>query len=155
MLCLILPIIVFLLNNNSLSHICSGGSPPGLSVSQSNRVTGKTPLNHDMLVHFISPLCRCMCRQVHACSFYFQACLLAKDELIIFYGYSSFRHEPVIRRGEELLKKKTSGVQFDDAKLINRLFLLFNGMESLTICYISYLLQYLKEYLVPNLKTSC
>lgn len=66
----------------------------------------------------------------------FQACLLAKDELIIFYGDSSFRHEPVIRRGEELLKKKTSGVQFDDAKLINRLFLLFNGMKSLTICYI-------------------
>ncbi|GJZ23126.1 retrovirus-related pol polyprotein from transposon TNT 1-94, partial [Tanacetum coccineum] len=28
----------------------SGGSPPGLSVSQSNHVTGKTPLNHEMLL---------------------------------------------------------------------------------------------------------
>lgn len=46
------------------------------------------------------------------------------------FGYCSFRHEPVIKRGEELLKKKTSGVQLENSKLINRLFLLFNGMET-------------------------
>ena len=35
--------------------------------------------------------------------------------------------EPVVKRGEELLKK-ASGANLDDPKLINRLFLLFNGM---------------------------
>ncbi|KAI8005221.1 Malate dehydrogenase, glyoxysomal [Camellia lanceoleosa] len=35
--------------------------------------------------------------------------------------------EAVVKRGEELLKKKASGVNLDDANLISRLFLLFNG----------------------------
>jgi proteasome component ECM29 len=35
--------------------------------------------------------------------------------------------EPVAKRGEELLKKIASGTNLDDPKLINRLFLLFNG----------------------------
>lgn len=38
-------------------------------------------------------------------------------------------HEPVIKRGEELLKKKASGVNLEDQSLINRLYLLFNGMQ--------------------------
>lgn len=36
--------------------------------------------------------------------------------------------EPVVKRGEELVKKKAAGANFDDTVLINRLFLLFNGM---------------------------
>lgn len=35
--------------------------------------------------------------------------------------------ELVSKRGEELLKKIASGTNLDDPKLINRLFLLFNG----------------------------
>jgi hypothetical protein len=35
--------------------------------------------------------------------------------------------EPVVKRGEELLKKKASGANLDDLNLIKRLFLLFNG----------------------------
>lgn len=34
----------------------------------------------------------------------------------------------MVKRGEELLKKKASGANLDDLNLINRLFLLFNGM---------------------------
>lgn len=36
-----------------------------------------------------------------------------------------------MKRGEELLKKKGSGANLDDPNLINRLFLLFNGMKSI------------------------
>ncbi|PWA56710.1 ARM repeat superfamily protein [Artemisia annua] len=95
----------------------SGGSPPGLSVSQSNRVTGKTPLSHDML----------LVRKLGLLNVLDVMELPAELVYPIYVAACADRHEPVIRRGEELLKKKTSGVQFDDAKLINRLFLLFNG----------------------------
>jgi proteasome component ECM29 len=40
------------------------------------------------------------------------------------------RQEPVVKRGEELLKKKGSGANLDDPNLINKLFLLFNGIYS-------------------------
>lgn len=40
-------------------------------------------------------------------------------------GFSS--QEAVVKRGDELLKKKASGVNFDDPLLINRLFVLFSG----------------------------
>ncbi|GKD30912.1 proteasome-associated protein ECM29, partial [Tanacetum coccineum] len=98
----------------------SGGSPPGLSVSQSNRVTGKTPLNHDML----------LVRKVKLLGLLNVVDVMELPAELVYPLYVAAcadRHEPVIRRGEELLKKKTSGVQFDDAKLINRLFMLFNG----------------------------
>lgn len=39
-----------------------------------------------------------------------------------------YSQEPVVKRGEELLKKKAAGANLDDSVLINRLFLLFNGM---------------------------
>ncbi|CAB4308924.1 unnamed protein product [Prunus armeniaca] len=35
--------------------------------------------------------------------------------------------EPVVKKGEELLKKKAAGANLDDSDLINTLFLLFNG----------------------------
>ncbi|WJX72127.1 hypothetical protein P8452_56037 [Trifolium repens] len=35
--------------------------------------------------------------------------------------------EHVVKRGEELLKKKTTGANLNDLNLIKRLFLLFNG----------------------------
>lgn len=37
--------------------------------------------------------------------------------------------DPVVKRGEELLRKNASGTNLDDINLINKLFLLFNGIE--------------------------
>lgn len=54
------------------------------------------------------------------------------DYLLDFYmvlGFSTTSHEPVLKKGEELLKKNASGVNLDDQNLISRLFLLFNGMQ--------------------------
>lgn len=39
-----------------------------------------------------------------------------------------------MRRGEELLKKKAFAANLDDQKLINKLFLLFNGMNAELYC---------------------
>ncbi|KAM0057039.1 putative armadillo-like helical, proteasome component Ecm29 [Helianthus debilis subsp. tardiflorus] len=95
----------------------SGGSPPGLSVSQSNRVMGKTPLSHDML----------LIRKLGLLNVVDVMELPVELVYPLYVAACADRHEPVIKRGEELLKKKTSGVNLDDPKLINRLFLLFNG----------------------------
>lgn len=38
-------------------------------------------------------------------------------------------HEPVLKKGEHLLKKNASIVNLEDQNLITRLFILFNGME--------------------------
>lgn len=57
----------------------------------------------------------------------FYAHRLQHDEMFTVSPPSS--HEPVIKRGEELLKKKASGVNLEDQSLINRLYLLFNGMQ--------------------------
>ncbi|KAF5778932.1 putative armadillo-like helical, proteasome component Ecm29 [Helianthus annuus] len=95
----------------------SGGSPPGLSVSQSNRVMGKTPLNHDML----------LIRKLGLLNVVDVMELPVELVYPLYVAACADRHEPVIKRGEELLKKKASGVNLDDPKLINRLFLLFNG----------------------------
>ncbi|KAK9053492.1 hypothetical protein SSX86_030126 [Deinandra increscens subsp. villosa] len=95
----------------------SVGSPPGLSVSQSNRVAGKTPLNHEML----------LVRKLGLLNVVDVMELPAELVYPLFVAACADRHEPVIKRGEELLKKRTSGVQLDDVKLINRLFMLFNG----------------------------
>ncbi|KAD4180200.1 hypothetical protein E3N88_28791 [Mikania micrantha] len=95
----------------------SGGSPPGLSVSQSNRVMGKTPLNHEML----------LIRKLGLLNVLDILDLPAELVYPLYVAACTDRHDPVIKRGEELLKKKASGVDLDDAKMINRLFLLFNG----------------------------
>lgn len=41
---------------------------------------------------------------------------------------TGWSQEPVIKRGEELLKRKAAVVNLDDSDLIRRLFMLFNGM---------------------------
>lgn len=45
----------------------------------------------------------------------------------VFWVLLSTSHEPVIKKGEELLKKNASSVNLDDKNLISKLFLLFNG----------------------------
>lgn len=36
--------------------------------------------------------------------------------------------ESIVKRGEELHKKNASGVNLEDANLVSKLFVLFNGM---------------------------
>ncbi|XP_028798613.1 proteasome adapter and scaffold protein ECM29 [Neltuma alba] len=95
----------------------SGGFPPGLSVAQANRVTGKQQLPSDKLMLGKLGILNVI-----------QAMELASELVYPLYIAASVDcEESVIKRGEELLKKKASGVNLDDQNLINRLFLLFNG----------------------------
>ncbi|XP_051141908.1 uncharacterized protein LOC127258894 isoform X2 [Andrographis paniculata] len=48
----------------------------------------------------------------------------------IYIAACADSHESVIKKGEELLKKNTSGVNLEDPNLILRLFLLFNGTSA-------------------------
>ncbi|XP_038694487.1 proteasome adapter and scaffold protein ECM29 isoform X1 [Tripterygium wilfordii] len=95
----------------------SGGCPPGLSISQSNRVTGKHQLTSDMLLKMklgiLNVIESMELPPEHIYTLYVAACADCQ--------------EAVIKMGEELLKKKASAANLDDLNLINRLFLLFNG----------------------------
>ncbi|KAG4953084.1 hypothetical protein JHK87_038678 [Glycine soja] len=95
----------------------NGGFPPGLSVAQVNRVTGKQQLqSNEILLRKLGILN------------VIQAMELAPELVYPLYIAASVDcEEPVIKRGEELLKKKANGANLDDLNLINRLFLLFNG----------------------------
>uniref|UniRef100_A0A5B7B1H9 Proteasome-associated protein ECM29 n=1 Tax=Davidia involucrata TaxID=16924 RepID=A0A5B7B1H9_DAVIN len=94
-----------------------GGCPPGLSITQSGRVIGKHPLKSDML----------LVRKLGILNV-IEAMELAPELVYpIYVAACADCQEPVVKRGEELLKKKASGVNLEDANLINRLFFLFNG----------------------------
>ncbi|RDX76074.1 Proteasome-associated protein ECM29-like protein, partial [Mucuna pruriens] len=89
-----------------------GGFPPGLSVGQVNRVTGKQQLqNNEILLRKLGILN------------VIQAMELAPELVYPLYIAASVDWYD---RGEELLKKKANGANLDDLNLINRLFLLFN-----------------------------
>ncbi|KAM1056746.1 hypothetical protein ACFX2I_030121 [Malus domestica] len=91
--------------------------PPGLSVAQTNRVTGKQPLKNDIL----------LTRKLGILNV-IDSMELAPELVYPLYVASSVDcQEPVVKRGEELLKKKAAGANLDDSDLINKLFLLFNG----------------------------
>ncbi|XP_061372568.1 uncharacterized protein LOC133315038 [Gastrolobium bilobum] len=95
----------------------SSGFPLGLSVAQANRVTGKQQLQNDELL-----------RRKLGILNVIQAMELAPELVYPLYIAASVDcEEPVVKRGEELLKKKASGANLDDLNLLNRLFLLFNG----------------------------
>ncbi|KAK7300265.1 hypothetical protein RJT34_11106 [Clitoria ternatea] len=95
----------------------SGGFPPGLSVAQFNRVSGKQQLqSYELLPRKLGILN------------VIQAMELTPELVYPLYIAASVDcEEPVVKRGEELLKKKASGANLDDLNLISRLFLLFNG----------------------------
>ncbi|KAK7276642.1 hypothetical protein RIF29_17785 [Crotalaria pallida] len=98
----------------------SGGCPPGLSVAQANRVAGKQQLQRDDL----------LLRKLGILNV-LQAMELAPELVYPLYTVASVDcEEPVVKRGEELLKKKASGANLDDLNLINRLFSLFNGTSA-------------------------
>ncbi|KAK9274184.1 hypothetical protein L1049_018998 [Liquidambar formosana] len=94
-----------------------GGCPAGLSIAQTDRVTGKHPLKSDTL----------LTRKLGILNV-IEAMELAPELVYPLYVAACVDcQEPVVKRGEELLKKKASGASLDDPKLINKLFLLFNG----------------------------
>ncbi|KAH7837827.1 hypothetical protein Vadar_018494 [Vaccinium darrowii] len=98
-----------------------GGCPPGLSVSQSNRVRGKDQLKIDEL----------LIRKLGILNVV-EAMELAPEVVYPLYMAACADGQvAVVKRGEELIKKKASGVNLDDANLISRLFLLFNGSAEL------------------------
>ncbi|KAF8398207.1 hypothetical protein HHK36_017133 [Tetracentron sinense] len=94
-----------------------GGCPAGLSIKQSDRVTGKHPLKGDML----------LMRKLGILNVTETMELTPELLYPIYVTACSDCQEPVIKRGEELLKRKASGANLDDPDLMNRLFLLFNG----------------------------
>ncbi|KAF2582329.1 hypothetical protein F2Q68_00006897, partial [Brassica cretica] len=94
-----------------------GGCPPGLSVFQVNRITGKQELKGDMLTK----------RKLGILNVIGTMDLPGEYVYPLYIAASVDSQEPVAKRGEELLKKKASVTNLDDPKLIKRLFLLFNG----------------------------
>ncbi|XP_024006382.1 proteasome-associated protein ECM29 homolog isoform X1 [Eutrema salsugineum] len=97
-----------------------GGPPPGLSVFQVNRIRGKQALKGDMLTK----------RKLGILNVIATMDLPGESVYPLYIAASVDSQEPVAKRGEELLKKKASGTNLDDPKLINRLFVLFNGTTS-------------------------
>ncbi|KAG7637570.1 Armadillo-type fold [Arabidopsis thaliana x Arabidopsis arenosa] len=94
-----------------------GGSSPGLSVFQVNRIIGKQALKGDTLTR----------RKLGILNVIGNMDLPGESVYPLYIAASVDSQEPVAKRGEELLKKIASGTNLDDPKLINRLFLLFNG----------------------------
>ncbi|XP_022153027.1 proteasome-associated protein ECM29 homolog isoform X2 [Momordica charantia] len=98
----------------------SDGCPPGLSIAQTKRVTGKNPLNSDVLLLRKLGILKVLEVMEPAAELVYPIYMIASVDC----------HEPVVKRGEELLKKKASTANLDDQRLINKLFLLFNGTTS-------------------------
>ncbi|CAE6013918.1 unnamed protein product [Arabidopsis arenosa] len=94
-----------------------GGSSPGLSVFQVNRIIGKQALKGDILTK----------RKLGILNVIGTMDLPGESVYPLYIAASVDSQEPVAKRGEELLKKIASGTNLDDPKLINRLFILFNG----------------------------
>ncbi|KAL6906048.1 hypothetical protein ACP4OV_003649 [Aristida adscensionis] len=93
------------------------GCPAGLSVSQSDRVTGKLPLKGDTLTSKKLGILNVI-----------EAMNLAPEIVYPLYlAAASDSQESVSKKGEELLKRKASTVNLEDSNLIKRLFTLFNG----------------------------
>ncbi|XP_024006121.1 uncharacterized protein LOC112082825 [Eutrema salsugineum] len=93
-----------------------GGSPPGLSVFQVNRIMRKQALKGDILTK----------RKLGILNVIGTMDLPGESVYPFYIAASVDSQEPVAKRGEELLKKKASETNLDDPKLINRLFVLFN-----------------------------
>ncbi|KAL4027472.1 hypothetical protein IC575_010638 [Cucumis melo] len=95
----------------------SEGCPPGLSIAQMKRVTGKSPLNNDALLLRKLGILNVLEAMEPASELVYPIYIIASVDC----------HDAVVKRGEELLKKKGSAANLDDQRLINKLFLLFNG----------------------------
>ncbi|XP_020242083.1 proteasome-associated protein ECM29 homolog isoform X2 [Asparagus officinalis] len=89
----------------------------GLSVVQSNRVTGKLPLKGDTL----------LTRKLGILNVVEAMQFPPERVYPLYLAAASDGQEAITRRGEELLKRKAAGVNLDDSDLIRGLFMLFNG----------------------------
>ncbi|XP_078435505.1 ARM repeat superfamily protein isoform X2 [Wolffia australiana] len=95
----------------------SMGCPMGLSSYQSDCITGKIPLIGDLLVK----------RKMGILNVIDAMDLPAEVAYLLYLSASSDSNESVVRRGEELLKRKASSANFEDSRFIGRLLFLFNG----------------------------
>ncbi|XP_024030403.1 proteasome-associated protein ECM29 homolog [Morus notabilis] len=91
--------------------------PPGLSISQTNGVTGKQSLDRDVL----------LMRKLGILNVTEGMELAPELVYPLYLAASADYQEPIVKRGEELLRKKANGTNLDDSNLINKLFVLFNG----------------------------
>lgn len=91
--------------------------PAGLSIAQCDRVTGKRQLTNDYL------------RNVKLGILNVVQAMELSTELVypLYVAASSDCQESIVKRGEELHKKNASGVNLEDANLVSKLFVLFNG----------------------------
>ncbi|KAG6544513.1 hypothetical protein Mapa_014151 [Marchantia paleacea] len=96
------------------------GAPPGLSAHQATRVAGKGLLRGEQLV----------LRKLGLLNFVAE--LELKVDLLypLFLVASVDNNEKVSKRGDELLKRKTTGVNLEDSTLIRRLFTIYLGTVS-------------------------
>eukprot|EP00268_Persea_americana_P062214 TRINITY_DN795_c0_g1_i5.p1 TRINITY_DN795_c0_g1~~TRINITY_DN795_c0_g1_i5.p1 ORF type:complete len:1799 (+),score=364.65 TRINITY_DN795_c0_g1_i5:189-5585(+) len=110
--------VEFCLQTILYQPLSQGGScPAGLSIVQSDRITGKVPLKGD-------PLLKRKLGMLNVI-----VAMELSPELVypIYLAACSDSQEPVIRRGEDLLKRNAASANLEDPDLIKRLFLLFNG----------------------------
>ncbi|PKA49156.1 hypothetical protein AXF42_Ash010841 [Apostasia shenzhenica] len=98
----------------------STGCPAGLSMTQSDRVTGKVPLKGDHL----------LVRKLGILNVIEAMQLIPELVYPIYLAAAADSEEQVVKRGEELLKREASSVNLDDSALITKLFILFNGTTS-------------------------
>ncbi|GAA0159929.1 scaffold/adaptor protein [Lithospermum erythrorhizon] len=98
----------------------SGSISAGLSISQRDRVTAKQPLSYDVITRRKLGILKII------------EAMQQPLEVIypLYIAAAADSQESVVKRGEELMKRNSSGVNFDDPNLISKLFLLFNGTES-------------------------
>ncbi|PON75687.1 Proteasome component Ecm, partial [Parasponia andersonii] len=99
-----------------LVHLCSRQCSPGLSISQTNRVSGKQSLDRNMV----------LTRKLGVLNVIENMELAPELVYPLYLAASVDFQDPVIKRGEELLRKKANGTNLDDVNLMNKLFLLFN-----------------------------
>ncbi|KAJ8543860.1 hypothetical protein K7X08_025478 [Anisodus acutangulus] len=95
----------------------SGACPAGLSITQCDRVTGKQQLTSDYL------------RNVKLGILNIVQAMELPTELVypLYVAASADCQESIVKRGEELQKKNASSVNLEDANLVSKLFVLFNG----------------------------
>ncbi|XP_020599416.1 proteasome-associated protein ECM29 homolog isoform X2 [Phalaenopsis equestris] len=96
------------------------GCPAGLSLAQSDRITGKFPLKGDVLLK----------RKLGILHIIESMQLAPGLAYPLYLAAASDSQDPVAKRGEDLLKRRTAGVNLDDSDLIEKLFILFNGTTS-------------------------
>ncbi|KAF6155314.1 hypothetical protein GIB67_019840 [Kingdonia uniflora] len=93
------------------------GSPAGISIAQLDRISGKRPFDSEEL----------LLRKLGILNVA-EVLELAPELLYPLYiAACSNSQEPVIKRGEALLKRSSAAVNLENPELMKRLFLLFNG----------------------------